>query len=172
MKRVCAWCNEELGTVDAGPDFQNAITHGMCRSCRDDLVSGKGRDLQRCIDKLEVPVVAVDSTGIMIAGNARVQGHLQKPLSQIREYLCGDVLACANTQLPGGCWNTANCPDCDIRRAVLFTYKTGERQHKIPALLNRLSSENQEPLMMLISTEKVADIILLRIDEMESIPAA
>jgi hypothetical protein len=33
MKRVCAWCQIELGTIDSSIHSKDATTHGICDAC-------------------------------------------------------------------------------------------------------------------------------------------
>jgi hypothetical protein len=34
-KRLCAWCESELGTADVNPPDLNEISHGICPACYD-----------------------------------------------------------------------------------------------------------------------------------------
>jgi len=52
------------------------------------------------------------------------------------------------------------------------TYDTGRSFLRVPAKLNRNTAQDPEKIKMLISTERVADLVLLRIDEMETKDAA
>ena len=37
MKRVCAWCNKEMGYKE-GDGIPEQITHGICQTCKDKMV--------------------------------------------------------------------------------------------------------------------------------------
>lgn len=37
---VCAWCKASLGTKEVEvPEGYEAVTHGICKGCRDELMS-------------------------------------------------------------------------------------------------------------------------------------
>ena len=52
------------------------------------------------------------------------------------------------------------------------THETGRSLSRVPAMLNRNTPEDPEKIKLLISTERLADLILLRIDEMQTTYAA
>jgi len=68
MKRVCAWCREELGSVDSPASFKNVITHGICEKCRDNLLFQMGVELGVFLDSLKLPVVVVNRKGTIVTG--------------------------------------------------------------------------------------------------------
>jgi len=172
MKRICAWCNKELGNTAADGYPEGAITHGICESCRENVFFQMGVDLQVYLDSLRVPIVVVDSTGIVVTGNAQAQALLQKDLPEIAGYRGGVVFECAYARLPEGCGNTVHCSGCTIRMRVMESHTTGKSFLKVRATLNRATAEEPQRMNLLISTEKVASVVLLRIDEMEAQKAA
>jgi hypothetical protein len=48
------------------------------------------------------------------------------------------------------------------------THETGRSFLRVPATLNRNTPEEPKKVNLLISTERLADLVLLRIDEMEA----
>jgi len=52
------------------------------------------------------------------------------------------------------------------------THGTGRSLLRVPAMLNRNTPEDPEKIKLLISTERFADLILLRIDDMQTKYAA
>ena len=38
MKRICAWCNKELGTKEASASAKGMVTHGICQKCYDEVI--------------------------------------------------------------------------------------------------------------------------------------
>lgn len=165
MKRTCAWCNRHLGTTPTDTQPQDVVTHGICPECADKLYAELGLDLTTFLDEIEAPVVVVDETGVMQAANETARELLQKDLPDIRGYRGGEVFECAYAKLPEGCGETTHCSGCTIRRAVMDTFQTGESKLKTPAYLNRGTPEEYRKTDLLISTEKVGGIVLLRIDE-------
>ena len=78
------------------------------------------------------------------------------------------MFECAYATLPGGCGNTIHCDGCTIRNTVMDTFQTGKSHLKKPAYrIHGIPDKNQE-IHYLISTVKVKDVVLLRIDKIES----
>ena len=168
MKRVCAWCRKELGRVDSQVGSENAITHGICGTCRDNMLFQMGVELGVFLDSLKLPIVVVDRGGTIVTGNDQARTMLRKGLPEIEGYKGGEVFECAYARLPEGCGNTMHCSGCTIRRTVMETHGTGRSFLRVPATLNRNTLQDPEKVKLLISTERLADLVLLRIDKMEA----
>ena len=164
MRRVCAWCKKELGTVPSKIYSQEAITHGICQECVYDLVSQRGIPLQRFLDGLDAPVLVVESDGTIMTANNKASTLVKKDLSEIEGYKGGDVFSCRYARLPEGCGNTTHCSGCTIRRTVMETFQSGKSVLRMPATLKPQEYEESQEIHFYISTEKVSDIVLLRVD--------
>ena len=172
MKRVCAWCRKELGRADSQASSEDIITHGICEICRDNLLFQMGVELGVFLDSLKLPVVVVNRGGTIVTGNDQAKALLRKGLPEIEGFKGGEVFECAYARLPDGCGNTMHCSGCTIRRTVMETHSTGRSCLRVPAMLYRNTPEDPEKIKLLISTERLADLVLLRIDEMEAKDAA
>jgi len=168
MNRVCAWCRKELGTIDSQAGLESVITHGICRNCKDNMLFQMGVELEVFLDSLKLPIVLVDRGGTIVTGNDQARTLLRKGLPEIEGYKGGEVFECAYARLPDGCGNTMHCSGCTIRRTVMETHRTGRSFLRIPATLNHNTPQDPEKIKLLISTERLADLVLLRIDEMEA----
>jgi len=126
-----------------------------------------GVELGKFLDSLKLPVVMINRTGAVVTGNDEARKLLKKGLPEIEGCKGGDVFECAYARLPEGCGQTTHCSGCTIRRAVMKTFETGRSLLKVPATLNRYVPGNPQKIKMLISTEKLADMVLLRIDEIQ-----
>jgi hypothetical protein len=140
------------------------ISHGLCLSCADRVFSRIAIPLSEFVDELESAVVVVDETGTVQTANRHARALLGKDLSAIEGFKGGDVFECAYATLPGGCGQTIHCSGCTIRIAVTETYRTGRNLDRVPAYLNRASPEGIHRLDLRISTRKVQDVVVLRID--------
>jgi PAS domain-containing protein len=127
-----------------------------------------GVELGVFLDSLKPPIVVVDQEGAVVTGNDKVRELLQKKLSDIEGYKGGDVFECAYARLPEGCGNTVHCSGCTIRRTVMETHETGKGFLRVPATLKRYAPLDTIDIKLLISTERIGDVVLLRIDEMEA----
>ena len=164
MRQVCAWCGKEMGIDFTDGGSRKTITHGICDRCAYHIIAQAGMPLQEYLDGLQTPVLVVNGDGIVELANAQAQNVFHKDLSQIVGERGGDVFECAYARLPQGCGNTIHCVGCAIRRAVMDTNETGQSHARVPAVLNWESANETRRIPFLISTEKVQDVVLLRID--------
>jgi PAS domain-containing protein len=153
---------------DSQAGTENMITHGICKSCRDNILFQLGVELELFLDSLEAPVVMVNGSGTVVSANNKARKMLRKDLSEIEGYSGGDVFECEYARLPEGCGNTTHCSGCTIRRTVMQTYGTGKGFQRVQATLNQYTPEDPEEMDLLISTEKLSDVVLLRIDKIEA----
>jgi PAS domain-containing protein len=122
--------------------------------------------LRAFLDGLGVPVLLVDPEGNIKTASRDARKILSKDLPEIEGYRPGEVFECANAMLPGGCGKTSHCSGCAIRRTVTDTFETGKSHEKVKAYLKQETGGARQRLSLLISTEKVGEVVLLRIDEM------
>ena len=172
MKRICAWCRKEMGRVGSQAKFENLITHGICENCRDYMLFQMGVELEVFLDSLKLPVVVVNREGIIVTANDKTRKLFKRELPEIAGYRGGEVFECAYARLPEGCGKTVHCSGCTIRRTVFETYETGRSLLRVPATLYRNTQGDPEKIKLLISTERIDDLVLLRIDEMQAEDAA
>ena len=164
MRRVCAWCKSDLGTKDAGPGGDNAVTHGICAACLRGVNSQMGVKLQEYLDTLEAPVLAVDPDVVVKIANEKACRLANKRQSDMLDRKGGEVFECAYARLPGGCGRTVHCSGCAIRMTVAETHATGIPRVRVPAYLCQGAPGDENKIIMYLSTEKVGDLVLLRIE--------
>ena len=165
MKRICSWCKKSLGDVP-GTDDEGLVTHGICPDCAAKLFSQMGEDLQKFLDRFGVPIVVVDAEGRVTSSNRSAREALGKDVDAVHGKPGGDVFECVYAHLPEGCGHTMHCSGCAIRRAVMETHETGVPIRNRPAYLNQATPDGPHRVDLLISTERVGETVVLRIDEM------
>lgn len=165
---VCAWCNNEIVTDSAYTSPDTIITHGMCDNCYNKSLWPNRPELIELLDRLDVPVLVIDPSGNVCTANKLAQTLLQKDLSDIVGLQGGVVFECVFAKLPEGCGNTIHCDGCTIRRTVMDTFLTGDSHLRVPAGLTHGATGNHIDLKCVISTEKVNDVVLLRIEKIGS----
>ena len=161
---VCAACNKTVGKIASAAHPPDAITHGYCDECVFHLTAQMGIALEEFIEGLAAPVLVVDADGAVVTANALACDHVKKTLPEVKGKRGGEVFECAYAMLPEGCGQTIHCSGCAIRRTVMDTFRTGKAHVHQPATLNHGDPEQPSPAPLLISTEKVGDVVLLRID--------
>jgi hypothetical protein len=170
MKRICAWCKKDLGssgTFDGTGDAP--ITHGMCGDCARKTLSFKAKPLRSFLDQFSKPVFLMNSEGRIVTGDAIGFSFLQKKPEEVENELAGDAFGCRYANLPGGCGNTVHCKTCTIRITVMDTLQSGKSNIRVPAYpdLHHMTGENR--IRFLITTERVGEAVLLRIDEVTEV---
>lgn len=117
------------------------------------------------LDLIDEPVLVLDSLGIVKTANDSGLKLLDKDLDSVEEQLGGDALECAYASLPEGCGKTEHCKTCAIRNILMDTLASGKSYTNVPAY-QKIRTPNGERLMRYyISTEKIGEQILLRIDD-------
>jgi hypothetical protein len=159
MRKICAWCEKEMEQTLVP---QDGITHGICPECARSIFSQQGTShtLQVFLDSITVPVVAIDGLCRVTAVNESLRQLVGKADMTVVNSTPGEVVECRYAFLPEGCGETIHCSGCVIRRAIVETFKTGQVQDRVPALLQR----NDKDIGLYITTERVGDVVLLRID--------
>lgn len=170
MRKVCSWCAKETGTAPSNIHSDNIITHCICKECLNNVVESLAEraKLIDFLNRLDAPVVMVNTLGCVSSANNNALTIIQKELQDVEGFSGGDVFECAYAKLPEGCGKTIHCNGCTIRNTVMDTLLTGQSHLETPAYLNRGNPEDTCEIQFLISTEKVNEVVLLRIDKVGS----
>jgi predicted amidohydrolase YtcJ len=171
MNKKCAWCNEELTAIE-GYTSEGEISNGICTRCAIKLTNSNPRTAKELLRFVREPVFVINSDGMMKAANNAGLKMLGKDMDEIEDALGGDAFECSYASLEGGCGNTEHCKTCTIRNAVMDTLSTGRGYRNIPAFQSINTSEGPKIFRFYISTEKVEECILLRIDKAVEIDKA
>ena len=164
MSRTCAWCKAELPTENGGP--AHVVTRCFCPACREYFSSPRNRmSLEQYLNQIGVPVLVMDDDVRVLGFNQPARTLLGHRIEGCLGRYGGDVLECAYARLPGGCGNTEHCKACAIRRTVTTTHATGDSKTNVPAYQDIVTPGGTREVRFLISTEKVGNFVLLRIDE-------
>lgn len=170
MNRICAWCGKSLPESAAqGPE--GMASHGMCQDCEARMAERTGESLGEFLDRVDVPILLSGGDGSIVSANKQARELVDKDLPAIEGSKSGDVLECVHSKEPGGCGNTVHCRSCTIRLTVLDTYKTGKTHHGVKAYPDIETGSGVKRMRFLISTQKVGNAVLLRIDEAGVAPA-
>lgn len=174
MRRVCAWCRRELGFVENTKHPDSEVSHGICAECVQNFSFQTGVPYQQYMDSIPMPVlmlvVHADTYLITKHVNRKACEVLRKDPEEMVQHLAGNVFECAHARLPEGCGRTMHCSGCTIRRAVMETYRTGKPQSMVPATLKRTFSGKNDRLDLLITTIRIGEVVLLRIEEIRASP--
>jgi len=164
MRYRCAWCLKDMGPVKGSTRSDTEISHGICSNCRDNAIFQEGVPLQRYLDSFAIPIFVVDRNVMVTAVNRRACEVLGKEPTEVVQHLGGNVFECEYARLPEGCGRTIHCSGCTIRRTVTKCFMTGEPQSMVPVYLNPDSPSSRS---LLITTMKVANFVMLRVEHLE-----
>lgn len=165
MKRICAWCGTPLDDVPATGPANLWITHGICDDCRKVVLAAMSIPLNSYLDSLPQPILLVDGESRVLDANAAMRRVTGDVSAQPEQRLLGEVFECVHAAEPGGCGRTIHCSGCTIRRTVTSTYETGEAHLRVPATLTVSAEGEPSAVQLYITTERVGDRVLLRVDE-------
>lgn len=160
MKTVCSFCAAVI-REGTGPDDE--VSHGVCPSCHQKILSQYGFDARKFLELFDAPVLLVDDDARVLAANHLALSLTGRSAAAAHRRYCGDVLECVNACLEKGCGKTQFCPDCIFRNSVTETYTTGRPVTDRPATLCRRRVGGDGKVRMLVSTRKDGDAVLLRL---------
>lgn len=165
MRRVCAWCNSSMETEQtrAPEAAAGLVTHSICDDCADNLDFQMGVTLTRYLDSLKMPIIALDEGGSIIAVNEEARRLHHDKGMDISAVWNDKIYECAHARLPEGCKKAVHCSGCAIRFITADAYKTGQSQRDIPAHFNSCSADLTEGIDILVSADRIENIVFLRI---------
>lgn len=167
MKQVCRLCKTEL---DNGQISDYFITNGICSPCSSNFLQNAS-SLNKFLDGFEVPILMMQSDPRQVrTANKKACGLFNKELSQIEGSKGGQVLGCVHSCTEAGCGLDINCEDCKIKNAVVETFMTGKSFKGVSTSLQINKNAEVAPYTLEISTEKVGDFALVRIDQYRKEP--
>lgn len=169
MKQTCISCRQELTDLQ-GQTGPPRISQGVCADCLQKIWQETPRSSREILENFQAPVLLVDDRNRIRAANGLASRILNRPLPEIENQLPGDAMECDHARLPGGCGQTVHCQSCSLRMALDRTMATGEGIEKMPTYLDVYQADGSVTRrFFMISTEKMSDLILLRIDEVETL---
>ena len=165
MQLICAWCKRTVIEHEKENGNKYVISHGICEECAANMQNPDNKSLREYLDDMKAPVLVVDEEGTILIANKAISGMLGKKVEDIEAFKGGVAMECAYARLPEGCGNTIHCKTCTIRNNVMETFVTGKCKNRTPAFLDQVQGDDVGKLEFFISTEKVGDLVLLRIDK-------
>lgn len=166
MKNLCAWCNQNIfKDADENSESVRPVSHGICIACAKKMFSELSEDMNAYLNRFDIPILIVDKDENVISANEKALKKAGLKPEELKGMRCGDVIECVNATEIGRCGKTIHCQSCVIRNSVLFTHNTGKPQIRIPAFPDTQQFESVKPSCVLISTEKVGEMVFIKIEE-------
>lgn len=158
---TCSRCNSELPERSASLP----VTPSLCPRCLDYFQLREVADICDYIENLPAPILVVDGENAVRGANSKARKAVSKDLPEIVKLRGGDVVECANAQLPGGCGRTVHCSGCTLRRAILDTLASGNPHSRVTFEVVQRKDGQDRRVPFEISTQRLANCVLLQIDE-------
>jgi len=121
--------------------------------------------VRELLDMIPGPVLLLDGRGVVKMANESGRKLMGKDLVDIENSPGGNVFGCSFANLPEGCGRTDHCSTCAIRNIVMDTLAHGRGYSNVPAFQSISTPKGNRIMRFNVSTEKVDDHILLRIDD-------
>jgi hypothetical protein len=169
MKVICAWCKKEITTLleKANLKVDNfPVSHGICDKCSKKVLGDNFKTVKEFLDGFQQQIMLVDNLNNSIVTNeaARKASGIQIYLND--SFKCGQIIGCLHAEEPQGCGATVHCSSCVIRKCILHTDKSGEPCIEV-ACPDEQFHKGDVHVVHQISTEKVGNRILLKIDPIQ-----
>lgn len=152
---ICAWCGSLL-EEGSGP-----VSHGICPSCSEGLLSQQRANLRRYLDLFDEPVALVDGEAAVVAAGRGLGTLVNRDPEELTRLTPGELLDCASATDAGGCGSDRSCESCGLRSAVRSTFQSGEPiVRAVATVRQRVGGE----LRFAVTTERFGNAVLLRLD--------
>ncbi|MDO8988037.1 MAG: hypothetical protein Q7U91_00220 [Sideroxyarcus sp.] len=161
MTAKCKACGKET-TLDA----PGSIASGICEACASRVSDTSNRDVLEAID---APILLMQGNPRqVITANTKALGLFGKSLSDVANKRGGQVFDCIHSFTEAGCGKDINCENCKIKEAIVDTFNTGHPHPGVSATLQIKKASGTIPHVLQVSTEKVGDLALVRVERFDN----
>ncbi len=165
MSNLCINCSTEM---EEHGNVGYSITNGVCLQCVESIFGKHNSELTTFLDNLEAPILLMQSDPRQVkTANKQACELFKKELSQIEGHRGGQVFDCVYAFTKDGCGKDVNCEDCKIKNAVVETFTSGKSSDGASTVLDIKNNDSTIPYKLRVSTEKVGELALIRIDQYE-----
>lgn len=164
MAQLCRTCKAGLSPAQTNWKQHN-ITQGICRPCL--LKLDASRDIG-ILDSIDAPVLLMQETPRQVlTANKKALELFDKNLGEIEGHRGGQVFDCIHSFTEAGCGKDTNCEGCKIKNAIVGTFTTGSPFDAVSTHLEIKKADDTIIYAIQVSTEKVGNLALVRIDQYE-----
>lgn len=170
INKRCNWCQQELNvTHEKSADF--IITGGVCTDCAEKVFKSNNINIIReYIQTIDAPVLLLQPEPRQVySANNMACELFDKELFQMEGHRGGQVFNCIHAYTEAGCGKDTNCENCEIKGAIIETFTSGNSYAGIKKRLDVHKDNKTIPYTLQISTEKIGDFALVRIDKYTSL---
>ena len=167
MALPCKVCGKEIAPDD--PPRRGSITHEICAACIA-RVSAVPCD-PWLLEAIDAPVLLMQGNPRqVVTANQKTLALFGKELREVEDHRGGQVFDCIHSFTEAGCGKDVNCENCKIKNAIVDTFTTAQSHHGVSAELPTRKAKEIKTYTLQISTEKVGDLALVKVDRYEAGP--
>ncbi|MCB2182670.1 MAG: hypothetical protein KQH63_11625 [Desulfobulbaceae bacterium] len=169
MQRICSWCEAELKPYEMNKVENQFITNGLCSVCAENIFKGNdSAALCRFLDNIDAPVLLLQHKPRLVrSANQKARNLFGKDIAEIEGKRGGDVFSCIHAFSKEGCGEAKPCEKCKIKNSVIETLTTGTSFEYVFTFLDIKKQHAVTTYKLQVSTERVGNHALLRIDQFE-----
>jgi len=165
MAISCKVCGKQ-----AVPDSQVArggITQGICEACV--LKVSFAEDNSAFLESINAPVLLMQGNPRqVVTANRRSLELFEKGLHDVEGHRGGQVFNCSHSFTEAGCGKDINCEHCPIKNAIVETFTTANPHDGVSTELPIRKTNGTKAYVLQVSTEKVGELALVRIDRFDT----
>lgn len=158
MTSRCKACGKEIGP--GGQLSYKNITHGICSDC---VARPSANSV--LLESIDAPVLLMQGNPRqVVTANRKALELFGKELHEVENHRGGEVFDCVHSFTEAGCGKDVNCENCKIKNAIVDTFVTANSQNGVSTELSIKKPAGTRTFVLQVSTEKVGDLALVRID--------
>jgi uncharacterized metal-binding protein len=120
------------------------------------------------IEAIDAPILLMQGNPRqVVTANRRALQLFEKELHEVEGCRGGQVFDCIHAFTEDGCGKDRNCEGCKIRDAIIDTFTTGNPHSGVSTSLEIKRADGTMTYSLQVSTEKVADLALVRIERFD-----
>jgi len=163
--QVCKLCGKDVPQVCQATTGD--ITGEICPPCCQQLSAGA--DNSAWLEAITAPVLLMQGKPRqVITANRRALALFGKELPEVAGHRGGQVFDCQHSFTEAGCGLDVNCADCKIKGAIVATFTTDTGHRAVSTTLPIHKNGGTKPYRVQVSTQKIGDLALVRIECYES----
>lgn len=165
MNQVCRLCGQEAAGLFREDD--RAITNGICDACLSQIAGAS--DSEALLEAIDAPVLLMQGAPRqVVTANAQALALFEKALPEVEAHRGGQVFDCVHSFTAAGCGMDVNCENCAIKHAIVDTFVTSTPRRAVSVALQVKKAGGLEQRTIQVSTEKLGDLALVRIERFDS----
>ena len=163
MNKICRQCKARLESI---PQKDYIVTSGICPDCIESIFGKQNSSITAFINSIDAPILLMQPDPRQVhTANKKACELFEKDLSQIEGHRGGQVFDCVHAFTEMGCGKDENCEDCKIKNSIVDTFTSGKSYDGVSTVLEIKKNNSKKPYVLKVSTEKVGDLALIRIDK-------